>query len=93
MGLDWANAGATVIGGLLASHSAKKNAELQARLQRENWIYEQSHAHQLEVQDLKDAGLNPILSATNGQMASNMSVTPQDPANWSGVMSSAVKAI
>lgn len=59
----------SVVGGLvssvLGSHSAKK----QAALQRQNWAYQQQNAHQFEVGDLKAAGLNPILSATNSQIA------------------------
>ena len=59
----------SVAGGLvssvLGSHSAKK----QAALQRQNWAYQQQNAHQFEVGDLKAAGLNPILSATNSQIA------------------------
>lgn len=51
----------------LAGHwSAKQNA----KIQRDQWNYQQSNAHQLEVQDLKNAGLNPILSASNSQIAS-----------------------
>lgn len=51
----------------LAGHwSAKQNANIQ----RGQWAYQQSNAHQLEVQDLKNAGLNPILSASNSQIAS-----------------------
>lgn len=51
----------------LAGHwSAKQNA----KIQRGQWAYQQSNAHQLEVQDLKNAGLNPILSASNSQIAS-----------------------
>ncbi len=61
--------GGALLGGLLNKSSAKSQAQQNADLSRENWIYQQSNAHQLEVQDLKNAGLNPILSATNSQMA------------------------
>ena len=54
-----------VISSVLGSNSAKK----QAALQRQNWAYQQQNAHQFEVNDLKAAGLNPILSATNSQIA------------------------
>lgn len=51
----------------LAGHwSAKQNA----KISRDQWAYQQSNAHQLEVEDLRNAGLNPILSASNSQMAS-----------------------
>lgn len=54
-----------LIGNVFGSHSAAK----QAALQRQTWAYAQGNAHQLEVGDLKAAGLNPILSATNSQIA------------------------
>lgn len=64
---------APAIGGALISGLfGRSNAKKEAGLSRDNWVFQQSNAHQLEVQDLKNAGLNPILSATNSQMA-NMS--------------------
>lgn len=54
-----------IVSSVLGSHSARK----QAALQRQNWAYQQRNAHQFEVGDLKAAGLNPILSATNSQIA------------------------
>lgn len=63
-----------VVGGLIGRSNAKKNAELAA----DNWAYQQSNAHQLEVQDLKNAGLNPILSATHSQMAGMSPVSGSD---------------
>lgn len=63
-----------VVGGLIGRSNAKKNAELSAN----NWAYQQSNAHQLEVQDLKNAGLNPILSATHSQMAGMIPVSGSD---------------
>ena len=55
----------TVTNALAGHWSAKQNAGLT----RQNWSYAQSNAHQLEAQDLAKAGLNPILSATNSQIA------------------------
>lgn len=74
----------------LAGHwSAKQNA----KISRDQWAYQQSNAHQLEVQDLKNAGLNPILSATNSQMASMPQVSDNGAASASAnVISSALQA-
>jgi hypothetical protein len=52
----------------LTGNSAKQQKELmdyQAQLQRESWKYQMSNRHQLEVGDLRNAGLNPILSANS----------------------------
>ncbi len=80
-----------IVGGLFSSHSAKKQAQQNADLSRENWIYQQSNAHQLEVQDLKNAGLNPILSATNSQMAGMSPVQGSDPANFGSNLTNALQ--
>lgn len=72
-----------VVGGLFGRSNAKKNAQLSAN----NWTYQQSNAHQLEVQDLKNAGLNPILSATNSQMAGMSPVSGSDYGAGSNITS------
>lgn len=59
----------SVAGGLVSSVLGSNSAKKQAALQRQNWAYQQQNAHQFEVGDLKAAGLNPILSATNSQIA------------------------
>ena len=64
-----------LIGGAINSANAAKNAELEAKLQLENWKYMQSNKHQLEVSDLRAAGLNPVLSAGNGSVVSAPSVS------------------
>lgn len=58
-----------VAGGIISSAFGSNSAKKQAALQRQNWAYAQQNAHQFEVSDLKAAGLNPILSATNSQIA------------------------
>ena len=79
-----------VISSVLGSNSAKK----QAALQRQNWAYQQQNAHQFEVKDLKAAGLNPILSATNSQIA-GMGAAPSmsDNGVGSGITNSITAAL
>jgi hypothetical protein len=74
----------------LAGHwSAKQNA----KISRDQWAYQQSNAHQLEVQDLKNAGLNPILSASNSQIASMPQVSDNGVAGASAnILSSTFQA-
>nr|DAL17924.1 MAG TPA_asm: minor capsid protein [Microviridae sp.] len=60
------------------AHLGRQNARNNAALSLANWKYMQSNAHQLEVEDLKNAGLNPILSATNSQIAGMGSVSGQN---------------
>lgn len=84
-----ASAVANIAGGLLgqaaSAKSAQANAELQAKLQRENWEYSQKHAHTFEVEDLRNAGLNPIISATNGQIASMPNISISDNGTGSNI--------
>lgn len=63
------------LGNSVNSHSAKQNAEMEAKLQRENWEYMQKNKHQFEVADLRAAGLNPILSAGQGSAVSAPSIS------------------
>lgn len=83
-----------LLGGAMQAHSASKQAELEARLQRENWEYAQTHAHQFEVQDLRDAGLNPILSANHSQLASMPAVSiPSGPSAYGNLGTNLASAI
>lgn len=79
----------TAVSALAGHWSAKQNS----KISRDQWAYQQSNAHQLEVQDLKNAGLNPILSASNSQMASMPQVSDNGAASASAnVISSALQA-
>ena len=67
---DLMNFGSGVLGlyNDLTGNSAKQQMELmryQSQLQNESWKYQMSNRHQLEVGDLRNAGLNPILSANS----------------------------
>lgn len=83
--MSWEVAAGAAVGGLMSRFNASHNAALSKDL----WKYQQSNAHQLEVEDLRNAGLNPILSATNGQIAGMPSVSGSD----NGIGSSLVNAI
>lgn len=72
-----------LVDGLIGGASAHQSAQHNAALSRENWEYMQSNAHQLEVEDLRKAGLNPILSATNGHIASMPAVNGNVPSTGS----------
>lgn len=61
--------GASIAGGIVDSVIGRSNAKYSADLSYRNWVKQMSNAHQLEVADLRKAGLNPILSATNSQIA------------------------
>lgn len=73
----------SLAGGLIGSAFGGNSAKKQAALQRQNWAYQQQNAHQFEVSDLKAAGLNPILSATNSQIA-GMGSAPSMSDNGAG---------
>mgnify|MGYP000103513211 FL=1 len=82
----------------LTGNSAKVQKALmayQAQLQNESWKYQMSNRHQLEVGDLRNAGLNPILSANSaGGIAAgipNGALADSDSARY-GARSSAALA-
>lgn len=82
----------------LTGNSAKVQKELmayQAQLQNASWKYQMSNRHQLEVGDLRNAGLNPILSANSGGSVAagipNGSLADSDSARY-GARSSAALA-
>lgn len=65
-----------IVSGFTNDYFKDRDESRQQELSDQSWRMRQSNAHQLEVEDLKNAGLNPILSATNGgSMASAASVS------------------
>lgn len=65
-----------VVSGFVGDFFKGQDESRQQELSDQSWRMRQSNAHQLEVEDLRNAGLNPILSATNGgNMAGSASVS------------------
>lgn len=58
-----------------SQQAARENLATQLAWERER----ATNAHQWEMEDLRKAGLNPILTATGGSGASTSSITPQMP--------------
>lgn len=92
--MSWLSAaGSGIIGTITSALAGHWSAKQNAKINRDQWNYMQSNAHQLEVQDLKNAGLNPILSASNSQMASMPQVSDNGAAGASAnIFSSALQA-
>jgi len=67
-----AGAGASIAGSAINAKSQKEtneqNIEMQKQINAQSQ-YNAEHAHQIEMQDLANAGLNPVLTATGGNGA------------------------
>lgn len=68
-GTPWgavAGAGLGLVGDMISTNSANANAKRAAANQNANNVYNMQHSYQWTMQDMKNAGLNPILAAQNG---------------------------
>jgi hypothetical protein len=90
-------AAGSLLGGSMSSSgaSAANAANNRQRIQQMMFQYNMaSHAHRIEVKDLRKAGLNPILSGTGGQGASTPSGASANMENVKGAgVSSALDAL
>lgn len=77
---DVLGAAGSVLGSIFGGNSASEEADKAYQRQRElmslqnlyynqNWDYQMLNKHQLEVRDLKAAGINPLISVGTGQSA------------------------
>lgn len=82
-----------LLGGALNSAYQRSAMDKQVEAQKALWSYQQQNAHQFEVEDLRNAGLNPILSATNSQIASMPSVSTPTSAPYQGLVNGLGNAI
>jgi len=75
--MGWLSAAISAVGGLL---SAKSSAKAQQQANDENWEHTKElyqSRYQWQTEDLKKAGLNPILSVTGGGLAAPATSVPQ----------------
>lgn len=82
-----------LLGGVLNSAFQRSQMEAQVEAQKDLWAFQQKNAHQYEVEDLRAAGLNPILSATNSQIASMPAVNTPTSAPYQGLSNGLSNAI
>jgi len=78
-------AGGNIIGGLISAQSSRANADHAMDRQREM----SDTAHQREVEDLKRAGLNPVLSAGGSGASTPTMASPEGP-DLSGAVGSGI---
>lgn len=77
--------------GMVSNALSAQRLEKEYELQYKNWEKMQSNKHQLEVKDLEAAGLNKILSATNGSAVSAPSLSSSNPDMSSALQASMAK--
>lgn len=89
MGSALISAGGSLLGGMFGGSSSAKAAKQAAQLN----IMAAKNAHQWEVQDLRKAGLNPILSGTGGSGAHTAAAPVADVPDWANILGDAGQKI
>lgn len=88
--------GAGILGGvgdIYSASQANRSAEAIANKQMEFQQSMSNTAHQREVEDLKKAGLNPLLSVNSGASTPGGASSPVTPVPYSRVVASAMEMV
>lgn len=83
------NVAGNLINSAIGAHFQSNAIDKQLKAQKDLFAYENMNKHQFEVQDLRAAGLNPILSATNGSAVGVGGVGISNPISSDNPFSSA----
>lgn len=89
-------AGAAIANGMMSNASAKSREKAadyrQYDLSKKLWEYQMSNSHQFQIEDLKKAGLNPILSASaQSNTTGNVGGHIASGGNFENVLTNAVQ--
>lgn len=88
-GITLGNMAGSLFGSATQAHYNRQAMEYQERMQERLFEFENRNKHQFEVDDLRAAGLNPILSATNGNAVGVGGISMGNAAAPDNVFSSA----
>lgn len=85
------NAAGKLFSSAVDSHFQREQMEYQEKMQEKLFEFQNRNKHQFEISDLRAAGLNPILSATNGSAVGVGGVSMSNFSSDSEVTSSAMQ--